>query len=376
MEQGRLQQAGLDCRGSDLDPKRFYQPRRRELMETSSLQERWAARLPGLGLAFVLAVASMLLATSGWAVDVGVSALTVAIVVGILLGNMVYPMLADRCDAGVDFAKGVLLRLGIILFGFRITFQDVAEVGFSGVGIAGIMLATTFGLAVVVGHRWLRMDWTDAILIGAGASICGAAAVLATEPVVKAKSGQVVIAVATVVVFGTIAMFLYPLFYVGLERMVGMSDSAYGVYVGSTVHEVAQVVVAGASVSDMAAGQAVITKMVRVMMLAPFLLLLSFFLVRLSGGQGSQRVVVPWFAVWFLVVAGVNSLVPLPEPLHAPVLTLDTLLLAMAMGALGLTTHVSIIRKAGFKPLLLAFVLFVWLVVGGGVLNAVLNSWL
>src|SRR5690606_38071901 len=105
--------------------------------------------------------------------------------------------------------------------------------------------------------------------------------------------------VATVVVFGTIAMFVYPLLY----PLLGLSEQAFGIYIGSTVHEVAQVVAAGAAVSDAVASTAVIEKMMRVMMLAPFLLLLSAGIARKDSDGATRKVVVPWFAVWFIIAA-------------------------------------------------------------------------
>ncbi|MDF1480761.1 YeiH family protein [Extensimonas sp. H3M7-6] len=363
-------------------------------------------RAPGLALTFALALAAAWLAQQPWVARWGLSALTLAIVGGIVLGNTVYPTLQGPCGTGVDYAKQRLLRLGIILFGLRITLQQIVQVGWAGVLIDVVMLSSTFGLAVFAG-RWLRIDGQTAILIGAGSSICGAAAVLATEPVLQARGDKVAVAVATVMVFGTLGMFGYPLLHPWLASL-GVSDTAYGVYVGSTVHEVAQVVGAGRAVSEWAAGQAVITKMIRVMLLAPFLLTLSFAVARRGVRAGAHaptaapaaaaptvapmaapitatgpaadasarsRIVIPWFALGFVLVALLNSLPLLPAAPKSALLALDNLLLAMAMGALGLSTHASAIRRAGSRPLALAALLFVWLVLGGGLVNALLGHW-
>ena len=137
------------------------------------------------------------------------------------------------------------------------------------------------------------------------------------------------------------------------------------------MHEVAQVVVAGGAVGPEAANTAVIAKMVRVMMLAPFLLALSYVLMRgaKASGSGARGMVIPWFAVWFLVVVGINSTGIVPAAATGLLLVLDELLLAMAMFALGLTTHASAIRQAGLKPLALASLLAVWLLAGGLLVN-------
>ncbi|MDN0074766.1 YeiH family protein [Crenobacter sp. SG2303] len=334
---------------------------------------KFRERLPGLALVLTLAVAALFAADLPLFQHLGLSALTLAIVGGMLIGNTVYPRVAVASHHGVAFSKQTLLRLGIILFGFKLTFQDIAAVGVAGIVIDALVLTSTFTLAYWLGRKVFGLDEQSVILIGAGSSICGAAAILATEPVVKAQAERVAVAVATVVVFGTLAMFVYPLLYDAARQfgLLGDSTFAFGIFTGSTVHEVAQVVAAGRAVSEEAATSAVITKMIRVMMLAPFLVMLSAWLAKKHDGGRAEasRITIPWFAVGFLAVAGFNSLNLLPAAAVGGLVKADNLLLAMAMGALGLTTHVSAIRQAGIKPLALAAILFAYLVVGGAAIN-------
>jgi len=346
--------------------------------------------LSGLALAGALAVCAIALGKLGWLQDHGISALTLSIVLGMLVGNSFYPRMVDAAAPGVAFSKQNLLRLGIILYGLRLTFQDIGQVGIAGVVIDATVLSSTFALSWFLGTRLFNLDRTTAMLIGAGSSICGAAAVMAAEPVVRASADKVTVAVATVVVFGTFAIFLYPaLYHLNAQwHLLSVSATAYGIFTGSTVHEVAQVVAAGHAISEQAATTAVIAKMVRVMMLAPFLVILSAYLSRSSAfpgsgkgaapedGGGSPRIVIPWFALGFVAVAGLNSLAVLPKELVSVAIDVDTLLLAMAMAALGLTTHFSSIRTAGIKPLLLAALLFAWLIVGGIAINGAVSAWL
>lgn len=300
-----------------------------------------------------------------------------------LFGNTAYSHLALRCGPGVDFSKQDLLRFGIILYGVRLTLQDIGHVGLAGVLIDALVLSSTFTLAYWLGTRWLKLDPKAAMLIGAGSSICGAAAVMATEPVVRARAEHVTVAIATVVVFGTLAIFLYPMLFELNKHWQLISGDAtdFGIYAGSTIHEVAQVVAAANAMgSSAAADSAVITKMVRVMMLAPFLIGLSVWLAPAKihahqlgqpSGQNikKSKITIPWFAVAFIVMVAFNSLHWLPQPIVAVLIRFDTALLAMAMAALGLTTHLALVRNAGLKPLFLAGVLFVWLVVGGAAIN-------
>ncbi len=328
-----------------------------------SLQQR--AWWLGIALAGAIAAAALAAARLPWIVHLGLSSLTLSIVIGIVAGNTFFKMIAPYTATGVDFSKSMLLRAGIILYGFRITFQQIAGVGWEGILIDLLMVTLTLLLAVQLGKRVFKLDYQSSILIGAGSAICGAAAVMATEPVVRGQAHKVSVAVATVVVFGTLAMFTYPLVYPYLH----LSEQYYGIFVGSTIHEVAQVVAAGKSVSDAAASTAVIEKMLRVMMLAPFLLVLSSFSQGEGKAKGKSHITIPWFAVLFIAASAVNSLHFLPAALVDGLLQIDNVLLTTAMAALGLRTHVGAIRQAGAKPLMLATFLFAFLTMGGYAVN-------
>ena len=308
---------------------------------------------------------------------VGLSSLTLAILIGMVLGNTVYPNLAERLSVGVAFAKGQILRLAIMFYGFKLTLTQVSSVGLSAVMSDALVLTSTFLLTYWIGTRWLKVDKQTTLLIGSGASICGAAAVIAAEPVVKPEAHKVTIAVATVVVFGTVAMLLYPFLYHLGWLQPWLNAQQYGIYTGSTIHEVAQVVVAGNAVSPEVGDTAVVTKMIRVMMLAPFLLILSFALTKGSSDNGKkpsfinrvQQVKVPWFAFIFIAIVLLHTWVPMTASFERSMVILDDVLLTMAMFALGLTTHLGAIKQAGVKPLILGAIMFAWLIIGGGLIN-------
>ncbi|MDU6923394.1 YeiH family putative sulfate export transporter [Franconibacter helveticus] len=329
--------------------------------------------LPGLALTALITGLALWAGAIPAVSATGFSALTLAILGGMVIGNTVYPRLWQPCDAGVLFAKQHLLRLGIILYGFRLTFAQIADVGASGLLIDILTLSSTFFLACWLGKNVFRLDRETSWLIGAGSSICGAAAILATEPVIKAQASKVTVAVATVVIFGTLAIFLYPIMWPWLNAF--FSPETYGVYMGSTMHEVAQVVAAGHAVSPEAENAAVIAKMLRVMMLAPFLLFLAARVKQLApAGDGKRSAItIPWFAILFILVAVFNSFHLLPQKAVDALVLLDTVLLAMAMAALGITTHLSALKKAGVRPLLMALTLFFWLIAGGGAINVVVH---
>lgn len=345
--------------------------------------------LPGILLCLALALLAIALGRIDYSQQHGLSALTIAILLGILLGNTRLSHLAQPCSAGMAFSKQHLLRLAIVLYGLRLTFQDLAQVGIAGILIDALMLVSTFVLALVLGLKLFKLDRETVILIGAGSSICGAAAVMASESVLQSGSEKVTVAVATVVVFGSVAMFVYPVLY-NLNQQwqcLPFSEQSFGIYIGSSLHEIAQVVAAGRAVSQEAANTAVIAKMLRVMMLAPFLILLSMYLLgvkraalssmepQLQVASGvSNRIRLPWFTLGFMLVLGLNSLQCLPASLVGALIDIDAVLMAMAMAALGLSTRVAVIRQAGAKPLLLAALLLFWLIAGGALINLAVNN--
>jgi uncharacterized integral membrane protein (TIGR00698 family) len=270
-----------------------------------------------------------------------------------------------------------------MFYGFKLTMTQVASVGMPAIMTDALVLTSTFLLTYWLGTRWLKVDKKTTILIGSGASICGAAAVIAAEPVVKAEAHKVTIAVATVVVFGTIAMLLYPFLYHLGWLQPWLNAQQYGIYTGSTIHEVAQVVVAGNAINPEVGNTAVVTKMIRVMMLAPFLLILSFALTKgdndihgekISFVDRVKQVNVPWFAFIFILIVILHTWLPMSDSFERSMVKFDDILLTMAMFALGLTTHLSAIKQAGVKPLILGAIMFAWLIIGGGLINIGISS--
>ncbi|WP_347261502.1 YeiH family protein [Rudaea sp.] len=322
--------------------------------------------LPGLALALALGIAGLLLA--GWAPlqRAQISALTIAIVLGMTVGNSFGAQLPAVLSPGVLFAQQKLLRLGVILYGLRISFGQIAAIGPAGLAIDAIVVVGTLALASTLGRRLFGLDRDSALLTGVGSAICGAAAVLALERVLKPDPAKVAIAVATVVLFGTLDIFLYPALYPYLH----MDAAHFGLYTGATVHEVAQVIAVGSAVDPATADSAVVVKLTRVMLLVPVLFFFGWRQAKLAHTAGGEKskVPLPWFALVFVAVSALNSVVAFPPEIKGPLLTLDTLLLAVAMAALGLETRVAKLRALGPKPLLLAVVLWMGLIAGGALL--------
>ena len=213
----------------------------------------------------------------------------------------------------------------------------------------------------------MKMDKDLALLTATGSAICGAAAVLGAEPVVKCEAHKTAVAVSTVVIFGTLSMFIYPVMY--RAGILDLDPEQMGLYTGATLHEVAHVVGAGNAMGKEISDAAIIVKMIRVM---------SFMLARtavksvVNGGRNGGgvapsrgKITIPWFAFGFLAVIGFNSLDLLPHAVVDGINQVDTFMLTMAMTALGTETSIEKFKKAGAKPFVLAAILYVWLLAGG-----------
>jgi len=288
------------------------------------------------------------------------SPLTLAIVAGMAIGNAVPSAAAEWLHPGLRFCQQRLLRAGIVLYGIRLTLGDVASLGQRVLLMDLVVIGSVLLAGYWLGTRVFGLDRDTALLVSAGSGICGAAAVLATDRVIESESHKVSVAVATVVVFGTVAMFLYPVLY----PLTGFTERQFGIYTGATVHEVAQVLAAGRAVSQGASDVAVITKMMRVLMLAPVLVLISRW--RHGGGAGTRgKIRFPWFVAGFGAVIAAQSVVTLPGAMRAHLIDFDTILLASAMFSLGVGTRWHQLKTAGTRPLLLATAIFAGLVCGG-----------
>lgn len=330
------------------------------LPETKSLQILEFKPHTGIVFCAVFAVILYFICKIDFFIKYNINSLTLAIIVGMLIGNFLNSNIPENFKPGITFSSKRILRFAIILYGFRITFFQIASVGATGFIADVIMLVTTYLLGYYIGTRVFKLDKDLCMLTAIGSSICGAAAVLGTDSVLKAKAHKVSLAVATVVLFGTISMILYPFIY----KLGFLNSNAFGIYIGSSIHEVAQVVAAGSAVSKSAMDTAVIVKLTRVMMLVPYLFLLSFYLARKSGTK-MNKIQIPWFAILFIVVCGINSTGFIAPNITSFIVEFDIFLLTVAMFALGVETNFKKIQGLGIKPILLAFIMFIWLIFAG-----------
>jgi len=328
----------------------------------------WRDKLNGVLFVGLLAGAVMQLADLPAIRQLGFSPLVVGIVCGMLYGNFLRGTMPADWGVGVNFTARRLLRIAVAFYGLNISIQQIAAVGLPGLAVSVAVVVGTLVLGTVVGQRLLGLDRDTAMLTAAGSAICGAAAVLAFEPTLRAAPHKSAVAVATVVLFGTLSMFLYPVLY--HAGWLNFDTQALGIYIGGTIHEVAQVVGAASNIDPATTEVATIVKMTRVALLVPVLLILGMYLrsaaSHAAGGQAKgAKLPIPWFAVGFLVLAIINSLNIIPPDAVAAIRRLDVFALTMAMTALGIETRFAQIRKAGPRVMALGLILYLWLLVGG-----------
>lgn len=331
-----------------------------------NISESRSSMLHGILLITLFSCAAFYIGDMDIVKSLSFSPMIVGIILGMLYANSLRNNLPETWVPGIQFCSKRVLRFGIILYGFRLTFQDVTAVGIPAVIIDAIIVGGTIGLGMLIG-RLMKMDRGITLLTSVGSAICGAAAVLGAESAIRTKPYKTAVAVSTVVIFGTFSMFLYPILY--RNGIFALSPEQMGIYAGSTIHEVAHVVGAGNAMGDEVASIAIIVKMIRVMMLVPVLLIITWAVAKAAAANGSEgekgKINIPWFAILFLVVIAFNSFDLLPESVVSFINTFDTFLLTMAMTALGAETSIEKFKKAGAKPFVLALVLQLWLLTGG-----------
>lgn len=282
------------------------------------------------------------------------SPMILAVIIGMLFANTVG--VAANTKEGIRFSQKTLLRLAIVLLGFQLTIVQAASIGIAGFSIVAVTLAATY-LFTMTAARLLGVERRLAQLIAAGTSICGASAIVAANTVTNARDEDVAYSVASITLFGTIAMLAYPL----LGALAGLDQNAFGLWAGASIHEVAQVIGASFQYGAQAGEAGTVAKLTRVALLAPMVFAMGFAARRSGGGEAGARAPMPWFVLGFIAVVLWNSFVGIPDALRPHIAFITTLMLTMGLAAMGLNANVSEIRSRGLRPLLLALSAFVFI---------------
>lgn len=317
---------------------------------------RWA---PGWRFsAGIVAAAGIALAAIaiGQASDLSLlSPLLLAILLGMAVRIALAPVLAGL-EPGLRLCSTHVLRVAVAMLGFQLTVGDVTAIGAAGIGlIIGAVLATLWFTRLA--GRLLGVDPALAGLIAVGTSVCGASAVAAANHVLRSRPEDVAYAIGCVTVMGTVAMFLYPLVADGL----GMGARQYGLWVGASLHEVGQVAASAFHYGLESGENGIVSKLFRVSMLAPVVLLLGHVASgwRWSAGPGDpqdRRGTIPWFVPAFVCAVLLSSMGVIGPDTRATLYTLSQFLLAMALGSLGTGIGCGMLLSRGWRPLVLSWV--------------------
>ena len=301
------------------------------------------SRLPGIAAAAGLALAAGWIA-GGLGDPLARNPVLVAMLFGLALGSCFECPQALR--PGLDFTKRQLLRLGVMLLGFRITLALLADLGIVPIAIAAIELVVVLVVVRVIATRVFKLDSSLALLVAVGAAVCGAAAILSVASMTRAREQHAGFAITVITVVGTIALLLYPVAFLA-GWMPGLDDRSFGVTVGASIFELAQVYGASYAVSEGALNAATLVKLSKVVILIPLLVVIAAMRARGPEGKGDARIPVPWFVVGFLAVLLFNSTITVHPQVRQLILEADQFLFLMVMIALGLTTPVARLREAG-----------------------------
>ncbi|MBO1267750.1 YeiH family protein [Arthrobacter cavernae] len=315
-----------------------------ETAASAGYGQRVQKLLPGLVACIIGGAASM----AGAKLIPGASPLLIAILLGALWRNAL-PVLPSL-GPGVTFSSKKLLRTGIVLLGLQLSLSTILGLGPGVLLVVVLCVGVTFGATLLIGG-WLGIELPQRLLIAAGFSICGAAAVAATENATRAKQEQVATAIGLVVLFGTLMIPAVP----AVGALFGMDESAIGMLIGASTHEVAQVVAAGGAVSSSALAVAVTVKLARVVTLAPIVAGLSIYMRKKhSVGEAKKPPLVPLFVLGFIAAMLLRTTGTVPAPLLEAAQLAQTFLLAAAMFGLGLGVHIRGLMRSGSRSLVLA----------------------
>lgn len=323
--------------------------------------------LPGLAVTALLGWLAMVVQNLPFMQKLHFSSLIIAILLGIVINNLVkMPAILAQ---GIRFASKKILRLAIILLGFKLSLTQILQVGGKGLIVVVLTTTATMFFAAWIGKR-LHLEEKIALLIGAGTAICGASAIAAVAPVVDAEEKDTTFAIAAITLFGTVSMFIYPLLF----KLLHLSDVFYSIWAGSTIHEVAQVVAAGFAVNDQVGQFATLVKLARVLLVIPIAVLLGLRQAKRKGVQSQnwREVAIPWFVFGFLAMVCINSLQILPGGLHSGLVSLDGFLLTWSMAGLGLETSLEKMKKVGLRPFYAGFVTTIFIAVFGYLIASVI----
>lgn len=323
----------------------------------------WRKLAPGLAAVALTAAVAWFAAPYARRV-VAVDATFLALLISLAIGTVTrHPA---SLDAGAQKGLKWALLAGVVLLGVEVNLRFLIDAGGKAIALAAVLIALTMVTFLVLA-RLLKIEGETWALLGAGTGVCGLSAVVATGASLKSREDDIAVAVASIGILSAIGLLLYPL----LGALMALPVSVYGAWSGLSVHAVANAIAAGFAFGDEAGQVATVTKLARVALLAPLLLVLTFALRRKAQAKGGAAALLPPMIWGFLAMVVAASVLPLPAPLVAAIKLAAKIFLVLGMAALGFTTRGGQLRRAGPRGIALS-------VAGWAVLSvaALAGAWL
>ena len=308
------------------------------------------------GLAAAIAVGLVARFATGFLPSI-VAEVTVAILLGVVIAAIAGQRLGPL-EPGLRFAAQRVLRVGIVLLGARLSLAEIAGIGLPATGLIVVTMAISFAVVLAVA-RAVRVESRLALLIAVGSAVCGNTAIVATAPVIGARGREVAYAIATITLFGTVAVFLYP----AIGRIAGVEEPAFGLWAGVAVHDTSQVVATSAAYGPEALDVATVVKLIRNALMAPLLLVIAAVWAaradRPDGSVGSVgggvRRAVPLFVFGFLALAALRSVGVIDGGQATALDTVARLFVVVALAGVGMSIRFGELREMSWRPIAVGF---------------------
>ena len=307
--------------------------------------------LPGILLA--AAVAAVAVVCAHFAPLVG--APVFAIVLGVAIRALV--RLPAACKPGLAFSARTVLQAAIVVSGFGLSLAVVARTGLGTLPVTLGTIAVALVLAPLLG-RLLRIGGTLRLLVGVGTAICGASAIAAVSSVIEPEEAEIALAIATVFFYNIVAVLVFP----PIGHALQLTQDAFGLWAGTAINDTSSVVAAGYAYGREAGDHATIVKLTRATLILPIVAAIALWRARQQRSGGMHvpwRRIIPWFILWFLVAALVNTTGIIPIAWHAGIGLVAIFLISIALAAIGLQTDLARLLRTGARPLALGFLLWI-----------------
>lgn len=302
----------------------------------------------GVLLTFLIAISSYMLAKLPILSIIGPLALAIFLAV-IIRNFFFYP---SKWQKGITFSSKKILRFAIVLYGVRLNMMVIFDEGLP------YLVRAVFAVAIGIGGmllfaKWLKVDTKFALLLGGGTGICGAAAIGAISPIIRADDDDTALAVGMISLIGTMFALVMPF----LGDVLQLSPEAYGQWVGLSVHEVAHAALAGAAFGDESLAPAFLAKLSRVLLLVPVTMVIVWVVSRKQRTENTQKPPFPYFVLGFLAISVISTISLengwMTEGIQQSIATFASFLLAMSMAGLGLSINLKQLQAKAIRPLLL-----------------------